>query len=441
MTFSEEKYNALIAWLYEQFPSYQVVGDRAFKLGLEAMGEFNRAIGDPYKAFPSIHVAGTNGKGSTSSMLASAISACGFRVGLYTSPHLTDFRERMKIVGPDDFRTISKEEVFDFFERTKAEIEGIRPSFFEITTSMAFDFFSRQKVDFAIIEVGLGGRLDATNIITPVLSVITNISLEHCQYLGYTLPEVAGEKAGIIKPGVPVVIGETLPETRPVFEAKAAKEGSAITFAEEAADQLIKVDLSEMDLQGDYQQRNIRTLDAAIKGFLNSDWAQENIVNIPDYRERLKYGICRAAARTGLRARWETLREAGDGKARIICDTGHNAHAFRWIREQIDKICCDYDNIFFILGIVADKDLNAIAEFLPHDVDYIFTCPSTERALPVTELANTLSDYSLNGRTASSAQEALATAEALAGEKDLIFIAGSNYLISDILKIDLRQNG
>lgn len=438
MYYSEDKYNALIEWLYEQFPSYQMVGDRAVKLGLEAMGEFNEAIGNPYKAFPSIHVAGTNGKGSTSSMLASAISACGFRVGLYTSPHLTDFRERMKVVGPDSFKTISKEEVFDFFERTKPEIERIRPSFFEITTTMAFDYFAREKVDFAIIEVGLGGRLDATNIITPILSVITNISLEHCQYLGYTLPEVAGEKAGIIKPGVPVVVGETLPETKPVFEAKAAKEGSRITFAEEVTEPLLNVSIPEMDLQGDYQQRNIRTLDAAVQEFLKTEWAYVNILSQDGYIEKIEGGVRRAAARTGLRARWETLREAGDGRARIICDTGHNAHAFRWIREQIDKISCDYDNIFFILGIVADKDLNAIAEYLPHDVNYIFTCPSTNRALPVAELANTLSDYSLNGRTAASALDALTAADSLAGEKDLIFIAGSNYLISDILKLDLR---
>lgn len=445
MEFSEKEYEALINWLYSQFPSYQVVGDRAFKMELGAMNAFNEVLGYPDRSFAKIHVAGTNGKGSTSSMLASALASCGLRTGLYTSPHLTDFRERMKIIEPDgSYELISKEEVFGFFERNRKSIESIAPSFFEITTSMAFDFFAREKVDVAVIEVGLGGRLDATNIITPVLSVITNISLEHCQYLGYTLPEVAGEKAGIIKPGVPVVIGEALPETRPVFEAKAAEKGSPIWFAEDAAELFLPLSTEDMDLQGDYQSRNIRTLSEAVHRLVETPWGRAHIASLPDWKERVTDGVRHAALRTGLRARWETFRSAsapsgeGDrGKARIIADTGHNAHAFRWIREQIDKIGCDYDNIFFIFGVVADKDIHAIAEFLPRDVNYILTSPSSPRALSAGELANVLSDYGIGGRVVPNPAEALAEADRLAGSGDLIFIAGSNYLISDIIALGL----
>ena len=446
MKYSEKEYDALLEWLFSQFPSYQVVGDRAFKMELGAMSEFNDRLGRPDRKYPTIHVAGTNGKGSTSSMLASALAACGLRVGLYTSPHLADFRERMKIVEGDGYRLISKEEVFSFFALHRKEIETIKPSFFEITTSIAFDWFAAQKVDAAVIEVGLGGRLDATNIITPVLSIITNISLEHCQYLGYTLPEVAGEKAGIIKPGVPVVIGEALPETRPVFEAKAAEKGSPIYFAEDDATPFLPLRLEEMDLQGDYQKRNIRTLSEAVRVLLGTSWGKERLASLPGYRENILDGVRHAALRTGLRARWETFREASEpsgegdrGVARIIGDTGHNAHAFRWIREQIDKIGCDYDNIFFILGVVADKDVHAIAEFLPRDVNYIITSPSSPRALPAAELANILSDYGINGRLQPTAAEALAEADRLAGSRDLIFIAGSNYLISDFLALDIQR--
>ncbi len=437
----KEKYSAMLEWLFNQFPSYQVVGDRAYKPGIETMGILDDALGHPHRNFPSIHVAGTNGKGSVTSMTASALASCGLKVGLYTSPHLTDFRERMKIVSiPDggaapECGMISEEAVLEFVERMRPQFDEVNPSFFEITTAMAFDFFAKEKVDVAVIEVGLGGRLDSTNIITPVLSIITNISLEHCQYLGHTLAEVAGEKAGIIKPGVPVVIGEALPETAPVFEAKAASCGSPITFAESLTAQFINVSLTGMDLKGDYQERNLRTLDTALRVLCGTQWGREHLASMPetDMKSHLCEGVCNAARITGLRARWETIREAADGKACIICDTGHNAHAFRWIREQIDKVCCDYDNIFFVLGAVADKDIHAIAEYLPHDVNYIITTPSTHRAIDAADLANVLSDYSIPSRVAHSPQEAIEMAESLSSEKDLIFVAGSNYLVSDIL--------
>lgn len=441
--FTEERYNEVLGWLFEQFPSYQVVGDRAYKPGVDTMRLLDSELGHPHRRFTTIHVAGTNGKGSVSSMMSSALASCGLKVGLYTSPHLRDFRERMKIVqipmdgSEPESRMIGKEAVLEFIDRMQPVFDSANPSFFEITTAMAFDWFASEEVDVAVIEVGLGGRLDSTNVITPVLSIITNISLEHCQYLGHTLPEVAGEKAGIIKPGVPVVIGETLPETRPVFEAKAAECQSAITFAEEASETFINVYLTDMDLQGDYQQRNLRTLDTALRVLCGTAWGREHLgaFDQAELKSRLRDGICNAARITGLRARWETIREAGDGKARIICDTGHNAHAFRWIREQIDKVGCDYDNIFFVLGAVADKDVHAIAQFLPRDVNYIITTPSTHRAINAADLANVLSDYGIGARVAQTPQEAMQTAESLSSEKDLIFVAGSNYLVSDILEM------
>ena len=396
----------------------------AKKLDLSRIQALMQALGNPQEKLKFIHVAGTNGKGSVSSMIASALAGNGYRVGLYTSPHLLDFRERMKIVTSGGWEMISRKEVQAFLLKWKQFFLDNDISFFEITTGMAFDWFASQNVDVAVIEVGLGGRLDATNIIKPEISVITNISLEHCQYLGDTLEKIAGEKAGIIKPGVPVVVGEALPETRPVFERVAGENGSSITFAEDSARDLGL--LKEMDLQGDYQRRNLNTALAALE-------VMEKRFNLDINCNR--DGIRRAALATGLRGRWETLRRAGNGKARIICDTGHNAHAFRWLREQIDGISCNYDYIWFILGVVADKDLDKLAQYLPHDVNYIFTEPSTQRALPTAELAGRLAEIGITGQVAPTMEKALETAERQSTEKDLIFIAGSNYLIADLLQL------
>ncbi|MBQ0024387.1 MAG: bifunctional folylpolyglutamate synthase/dihydrofolate synthase [Bacteroidales bacterium] len=427
---SEESYKNLTDWLFSQIPSYQTVGRRAYKSGIETMKLFDCELGHPHESFPSIHIAGTNGKGSTSHILAAGLSSCGMKVGLYTSPHLKDFRERMRIVENGSFRMISEDEVVSFIERWKAFFESEKPSFFEITTGMAFEFFAREKVDIAVIETGLGGRLDSTNIITPLLSVITNIGLEHCEHLGFTLEEIAGEKAGIIKPGVPCVVGEFLPETRPVFEAKAEACGSALTFAKEAAP-FLSAKAGDLDLAGDYQQRNIVTVSAAasiLHSILHFD------------TEKFEQGVRSAAHITGLRGRWETLRgsvaaseDNPAGKAQIICDTGHNAHGFRWIREQIDRICCDYDNIFFVFGVVADKDIDSIIRFLPRDVNYIFTQASSQRALDAFSLANIMHDHGINGRVAKPVRVALELADSLAGEKDLIFVGGSNFVVAEII--------
>ena len=418
-------YEEKIEWLFGQFPSYQKVGKVAYKPGIGTMEAFDAVLGHPHRRFRSIHVAGTNGKGSTSHMLAAGLAACGLKVGLYTSPHLVDFRERMKIVEGDGFRMIPKETVETFIDRWQPFFEEHRPSFFEITTGMAFDFFAAEAVDIAVIETGLGGRLDSTNVITPILSIITNIGLEHCEHLGYTLEAVAGEKAGIIKPGVPAVIGEFLPETRPVFEDKAAGCGSPLTFASEAPP-CLQLQVADLDLPGDYQERNLCTLSSAVgvlQPMLDLDLAA--------FRE----GVCHAAKRTGLHGRWETLREADPKthKAQIICDTGHNAHGLRWVAEQVDRISCDYENVFFILGLAREKDIDAIAPLLPRNVRYIWTQASSPRALPAVDLANAMSDHGLSGSVAFTVADALAQAEEKATDKDLIFIGGSNFVVCEVL--------
>jgi dihydrofolate synthase/folylpolyglutamate synthase len=433
----KKTYEEKIAWLFSQFPSYQKVGKVAYKPGMETMVAFDEALEHPHRRFRSVHVAGTNGKGSTCHMLAAGLAACGLKVGLYTSPHLVDFRERMKIVERDGFRMVSKEFVEDFLDRWHGFFEAQRPSFFEITTGMAFSFFAEEAVDIAVIETGLGGRLDSTNIITPILSVITNIGLEHCEHLGFTLEAIAGEKAGIIKPGVPAVVGEFLPETRPVFEAKAAACGLAVsghagqdvkpslTFAIEAPP-CLDLHVADLDLPGDYQQRNLCTLSAAV-GVLQPILG----LDLEAFRE----GVCHAAKRTGLHGRWETLREADPeaGKAKIICDTGHNAHGLRWVAEQVDRISCDYENVFFILGLAREKDVDAIAPLLPRNVRYIWTQASSPRALPAVDLANAMADHGLGGQVAFSVADALEMAENQSNDKDLIFVGGSNFVVCEIL--------
>jgi dihydrofolate synthase/folylpolyglutamate synthase len=327
---------------------------------------------------------------------------------------------------------VPKEFVEVFIDRWQAFFEENKPSFFEITTGMAFDFFAAEAVDIAVIETGLGGRLDSTNVITPILSVITNIGLEHCEHLGYTLEAIAGEKAGIIKPGVPVVVGEFLPETRPVFEAKAC---GPLIFATEAGP-CLDLQVSDLDLPGDYQQRNLCTL-SAIVGVLQPMLGLDRV--------RFEKGVCQAAHRTGLHGRWETLREATPadpadpshpaGRAKIICDTGHNAHGLRWVAEQIDRISCDYDNVFFILGLAREKDIDAIAPLLPRNVHYIWTQASSPRALPAVDLANAMSDHGLSGDVAFTVKDALARADSKAADKDLIFIGGSNFVVCEILDL------
>ena len=296
------KYNKEIEWIFNRFPSYQRVGNRAFKPGLESMIEFDKLLGSPHKKFMTVHVAGTNGKGSVSHMLASVFASAGLKTGLYTSPHLIDFRERIRING----EMISKEEVLEFIEKRREFMIEHETSFFEITTAMAFDHFARNSVDIAVIETGLGGRLDSTNIITPELSIITNIAMDHCEYLGYTLPEIAFEKGGIIKDGVPVVVGEVLNNTRPIFDKISVERGSPLTYAQESRFKDVMPSDYEVDLKGDYQIHNIRTVLAALNVIghnhkftmlCGSGWSDLSI----------REGIKNAAKNTGLRGRWEKL--------------------------------------------------------------------------------------------------------------------------------------
>ena len=424
-------YEEKIEKLFARTPSFQQVGAAAYKPGLEAMLAFDSLLGSPAGSLECIHIAGTNGKGSVSSFLAAALSGGGRRIGLYTSPHLSDFRERIKTVGSDGFEMIPRQAVEEFLDTYDSYIEAERPSFFEITTAMAFWYFAAAGVDLAVIECGLGGRLDSTNIITPRLSVITNIGLEHCALLGDTLEKIAFEKAGIIKPGVPVVVGEINPHTRPVFEGGAAERGCELVFAPEAE---CRLSADGLDLPGEYQQQNLATVSAAL-----------------EILER-EYGICADTSRiagtahlTGLRGRWEKLGSGPD----IICDIGHNAHGLRLVFEQLREVAPHYGHVHIIFGVVSDKDVEAIAPLMikPGEAgignhtpgpaaasdrfSYILTQPSTKRAMPAVELASRLAPFGIAGRHTSTVAEALSVARQAATPADLIFIGGSNFTVSD----------
>lgn len=414
------EYNEQIQRLYSRFPSYQVVGNRAYKPGIETIRELDEALGRPHERYRAIHVAGTNGKGSVCHLLAAALAASGLKAGLYSSPHLVDFRERMKVVTADGFKMISKGEVSAFLSEWDSFFDLHNPSFFEITTAMAFDFFARQKVDIAVIETGLGGRLDSTNIITPVLSVITNIGLEHCTYLGYTLEEIAFEKGGIIKPGVPVVIGAEDSHTAPVFAKLAEERKSPLLHASEYNMGTASITADDLDLKGDYQQENLRTVLCALNqlGALT-----------PEAEEGLKH----AAAITGLRGRWEQI-DLGEGRPRLICDIGHNPHGLRWVFSQLRKETAG--RVFIVFGMVADKDLESVAAFMPKPdkrFRYIFTQASTDRALKSGELAARLRPFGIRGRAVKGVKKALESALERADSNDLIFVGGSNFTVADAL--------
>lgn len=415
-------YNKEIEWIFNKFPSYQKVGNRAYKPGLETMQEFDRLIGSPHKKFMTIHIAGTNGKGSVSHMLASVFASAGLKTGLYTSPHLIDFRERIRING----EMISKEEVLDFITVRKEFMVEKETSFFEITTAMAFDHFSRHNVDIAVIETGLGGRLDSTNIITPELSIITNIAMDHCEYLGYTLPEIAFEKVGIIKNGVPVVVGEVLNNTREVFDKISVERGSPLTYAQESRFKDVMPADYEIDLKGDYQIHNIRTVLAALNilghnhrftKLSGSRWSDSSI----------RDGIKNTAKSTGLRGRWEKLSE----NPQIICDTGHNANGLRIVFSQLRKQ--KFNRLFIILGFVADKDLEKIFGYMPRNAYYLFSQASTERALEASKLAERCKSMGFQGEFYPNVESALKKFKALCKEGDLLFIGGSTFIVADAI--------
>ena len=444
MEFQERAYDALVAAIFQRFPSVQKAGlDGAYKPGLSHMEAFDEALGHPSRAFRSIHVAGTNGKGSVSHMLASVLSSAGLRTGLYTSPHLVDFRERVRVLdsgaprGEDGL--VPKEYAFEFLTQWQGYFEEHGLSFFEITTGMAFKYFADCGVDIAVIETGLGGLLDSTNIITPVLSIVTNIGMDHMAYLGNTLAEIAAQKAGIFKPGVPALVGESNPETDPVF-SEAAWMCCPLTFADQVKPSLWhrnKQLLAEMDLQAAVQQKNLRTVLAAL------DILRDALGFRPD-EALITDAITHAARRTGFHGRWEKLSDV----PYILCDIGHNAHAlesnFAQLRQEVAS--GRYQGLIIVYGVMADKDFDAILPLMPSEATYFFAAPDTPRALPAAEILRRYKAWCTDhGHTAVRAYEAptvrdavrmvTSMAQSLSPDRPLIYIGGSTFVVSEAVKL------
>jgi dihydrofolate synthase/folylpolyglutamate synthase len=403
-------YSQTVEWMFQQLPMYQHIGTSAFKKDLTNIVLFAQVLGNPHNNFKSIHVAGTNGKGSTSHMLASILQEANYKVGLYTSPHLKDFRERIKINGKD----IPELEVIDFISRNKGFFEENKLSFFEMTVGMAYDYFSKQKVDIAIIEVGLGGRLDSTNIITPVLSVITNIGLDHTQMLGNSLEEIAFEKAGIIKPGIPVIIGETQPETTPVFKEIAAKMHAEIIYSEDFPTTKLS-----SDLKGNYQKHNIQTVSTAIEKLRKIGWkiSEEDVYN----------GLRKVRENTGLRGRWDILQT----NPKVICDTAHNKEGLKYVFDQLKEE--QYEKLQFVFGVVSDKDLESILPLFPKTAIYYFCKPNIPRGMDQFELQRRCLASGLHGTAYNSVKVAFDSALKNSTKHDLIFIGGSNFVVAEVL--------
>jgi dihydrofolate synthase/folylpolyglutamate synthase len=402
-------YKESINWLFNQLPVFQNIGAAAYKEDLTNTLLLTAHLNHPERNFKTIHVAGTNGKGSTSSMIASVFMEAGYKVGLYTSPHLKDFRERITING----KKISKNYVHQFVLKHKSFFETTELSFFEMTVGLAFQYFSDKKVDIAIIEVGMGGRLDATNIITPLLSVITNIGKDHTAFLGDTLEKIAFEKAGIIKQNIPVVIGEYTSQTKPVFLEIARKNNSKIYFAQDE-----NYPNYHCGLLGDYQIKNKKTVIEVFRN-LKSDF------NISE--ENIKNGIANVVINTHLRGRWQILQE----NPKVICDTAHNAHGLEMVMQQLKKET--YNQLHIVLGVVNDKDLASILPLFPKNANYYFCKPKNERGLNATTLLEIAKIHQLIGNTYASVSKAYKAALKKSSDKDLIFIGGSNFVVSEII--------
>lgn len=404
-------YQETTNWMFNQLPMYQTQGASAYKKDLTNTILLVNHLNNPQEKIKCIHVAGTNGKGSTSHMLASILQEAGYKVGLYTSPHLKDFRERIKINGV----TVSENFVCDFINTHKVFFEENDMSFFEMSVGLAFDYFAKEKVDIAIIEVGLGGRLDATNIITPLVSVITNIGIDHTQFLGNTLEAIAGEKAGIIKPNIPVVIGEYTTETQPVFLAKAKANQAEIYFASD----LISEEFPS-DLMGDYQTHNKKTVLQTI-AVLNSQ------KEFKIFQEDIKYGLLQVVKNTGLQGRWQQL---GDSP-KVICDTAHNKNGLEIVMYQIQKE--KFDTLHIVLGVVNDKDLDEVLPLFPKNAIYYFCKPNIPRGLDTVILYQKATTFGLHGEVFNSVSEAYKKALQIASKSDFIYIGGSTFVVAEIL--------
>lgn len=423
-------YKETTEYLFTRTPVFEKVGASAYKPGLYTTQALDEHFGHPHRHYKTIHVAGTNGKGSCSHTIAAILQKQGYKVGLYTSPHLVDFRERIRVNGI----CIPEQYVVDFVENERTFFEPLHPSFFELTTALAFKYFAEQEVDYAVIEVGLGGRLDCTNIISPILSVITNISFDHTQLLGDTLAKIASEKAGIIKKQVPVVIGSTTPETHNVFQTVAQEKEAPIIFAEDSVFGQTSVMITdsgkhlfptqdfgtiELDLKGACQTENTKTILCAMSLLLDM-----GVVN----KDSIITGFANVCKNTGLRGRWETLGE----KPLIVCDTGHNVAGWNYLSKQIEKQPCAHRHIVF--GMVDDKDVSSVLELLPkNNTTYYWTQASTKRAIPVEKLCEMAKKHLLNGNTYSSVKEAFEAAKSQALEADFVFVGGSSYVVADLL--------
>lgn len=423
-------YHDTVEYLYNQLPVFQNIGAGAYKPGLGTAYALAEAFGNPHLGLRSVHVAGTNGKGSTSHSIASVLMAAGYKVGLYTSPHLFDFRERIRVSG----EMITEEAVVDFVDRYRAMNLKVNPSFFELTTIMAFDYFRAMDVDVAVVEVGLGGRLDTTNIITPLLSVITNVSLDHVAQLGSSIEQIASEKAGIIKPGVPVVIGEAHDAEHRIFERRAAELGAPISFAQDtplshSADasghHVFALRQGEApsvvcDLQGSFQVYNINTIIHALR-------ALEPALCIPD--EAVREGLANVQQRTGLMGRWTTLRTHSP---RVICDTGHNIGAWQHLAPQLSQLAHSASALRVVIGFVNDKDVDAIFRLLPAEAVYYLVQPSVKRARPSADLLRLAEERGLVAKAYATVSEGYKAALADAGDSDVVFVGGSNYVIAEL---------
>lgn len=405
-------YQDTIQYLYNSTPVFEHVGASAYKEGLSNSWALDEHFNHPHTKFKTIHVAGTNGKGSCSHTIAAILQAEGYRVGLFTSPHLVDFRERIKVNGD----CISQEYVMDFVENERSFFEPLHPSFFELTTAMAFKYFADSLVDIAVIEVGLGGRLDCTNIITPILSVITNISFDHTQFLGDTLEKIAMEKAGIIKRDIPIVIGETTSETRNVFIQKAKEMNAPIFFAEEYNNPIANE--LDFELKGSYQLKNKQTILCAVSH-----------LPLSISPSSIKEGLSHVVELTGLMGRWQTIRE----RPTVICDTGHNVGGWQYLSQQIKSQ--PNKNLHIVFGMVDDKDIDTVMNMLPTNATYYFTQAQTKRAIPANIVKEKGKEHHLKGYVFPQVADAYNAALHHANEDDFIFVGGSSYIVADFLTL------
>lgn len=429
-----QNYKETLEWLFSQLPMYQRQGMAAYKANLDNTLELDSYFGHPHRQFKCIHVAGTNGKGSVSHSIASVLQENGYKVGLYTSPHLVDFRERIKVNG----EMIEADFIVGFVNENRSFFEKLKPSFFEMTVAMAFLYFAQQKVDYAVLEVGMGGRLDSTNIVSPLISIITNISFDHTQFLGDSLAKIAAEKAGIIKKGIPVVIGEKNSETMPVFLQKGMETGSALYFAEDfygfeyalqTANESQKLQLNhlgkslpnaiELDLLGHYQHKNILTVLTALD-------VLKTKIELKD--ELILKGLSRIAENTGLKGRWQIINR----NPLAVADTGHNEAGIKLIVEQIFKY--PFKKLHFVYGAVNDKNIDKILALLPKEAYFYFTQASIPRALEVDVLYEKAEKTGLKGEKIPSVSKAYAKALENADENDFIFVGGSTFVVADLLK-------